>query len=179
MARCSRSVLRWSRDRLSCVGRHGMWWMKPCFLPRKCRPPYCTLCFFHWKPWYDITMEIGQHLWSKIHHSVEIHTTSWKLDLHWGKNHCLCTCVPIQSCPTLCDAMDCSPPGSCPWDSPGRSSGVGCHFLLQGIPIHGSNLCLLTCVSFIDKWMLYHRWTSIFATLHAKPFILRKIYYWI
>ena len=28
--------------------------------------------------------------------------------------------------------MDCSPPGSCPWDSPGKNTGVGCYFLLQG-----------------------------------------------
>ena len=32
----------------------------------------------------------------------------------------------------------------CPWDSPGKNSGVGCHCLLQGIfPTQGSNLCLL------------------------------------
>ena len=33
----------------------------------------------------------------------------------------------------------------CPWDSPGKSTGVGCHFLLQGIfPTHtGWNPCLL------------------------------------
>ena len=31
-----------------------------------------------------------------------------------------------------------------PWDSPGKSTGVGCHFLLQGIFLtHGSNLGLL------------------------------------
>ena len=31
-----------------------------------------------------------------------------------------------------------------PWDSPGKSTRVGCHFLLQGIfPSHGSNPCLL------------------------------------
>ena len=29
----------------------------------------------------------------------------------------------------------------CPWDFPGKNTGVGCHFLLQGIfPTHGSNL---------------------------------------
>ena len=29
----------------------------------------------------------------------------------------------------------------CPWDSPGKNTGVGCHFLLQGIvPSQGSNL---------------------------------------
>ena len=36
-----------------------------------------------------------------------------------------------QSCPTLCDPIDGSPPGSRPWDSPGKNTGVGCHFLLS------------------------------------------------
>ena len=31
----------------------------------------------------------------------------------------------------------------CPWDFPAKNTGVGCHFLLQGIfPIQGSNLGL-------------------------------------
>ena len=31
-----------------------------------------------------------------------------------------------------------------PWDFPGRNTGVGCHFLLQGIfPIQGLNPCVL------------------------------------
>ena len=31
----------------------------------------------------------------------------------------------------------------CPWYSPGKNTGGGCHFLLQGIfPTQGSNLCL-------------------------------------
>ena len=49
--------------------------------------------------------------------------------------------------------MDCSPTRLlCPWVAPGRSTGVGCHFLLQGIvPTQGSNLRLLYC-----RWILYH-----------------------
>ena len=39
----------------------------------------------------------------------------------------------LQLCLTLCDCMDCSPSGSCPWDFPGKHTGVGCHALLQGI----------------------------------------------
>ena len=40
----------------------------------------------------------------------------------------------------------------CPWDSPGKNTRVGCHFLLQGIfPTQGLNLGLLHC-----KWILYH-----------------------
>ena len=35
---------------------------------------------------------------------------------------------------TLCDPLDCSPPGSSVHgDSAGKNTGVGCHFLLQGI----------------------------------------------
>ena len=39
-----------------------------------------------------------------------------------------------QSCPVLCDPMDCSPPGSSVrGDSPDKNTGVGFHALLQGI----------------------------------------------
>ena len=49
---------------------------------------------------------------------------------------------PLQSCPTLCDPMDSML--LCPWDSPGKNTGVGCHPLLQGIfPTQESNPCLL------------------------------------
>ena len=39
----------------------------------------------------------------------------------------------LQSCPTLCNPIDVWQPTSLPhpWDSPGKSTGVGCHFLLQ------------------------------------------------
>ena len=58
--------------------------------------------------------------------------------------------MPALSCLTLCDLMDCNLPGlQNPWNSPGKNTGVGCHFLLQGIiPTQGLNwnpLCLLHC----------------------------------
>ena len=58
-----------------------------------------------------------------------------------------------QSCLTLCYPMDCMMPGSSsPWNSPGNSTGVGCHSLLQGIfPTQESNLGLLHC-----REILYH-----------------------
>ena len=50
----------------------------------------------------------------------------------------------LQSCLILCDPMNYSPPGLCPWDSPGKNTGVGCHSLLQGIfQTQGSNQHLL------------------------------------
>ena len=48
------------------------------------------------------------------------------------------------SCVWLCNPLGCRP--LCPWNSPGKNTGVGCHFLLQGdLPKPGieSVLCLL------------------------------------
>ena len=61
-------------------------------------------------------------------------------------------CLVTQSCLSLCDPMDCSPPGSSVYgDSPGKNTGVGCHALLQGIfPTQGLNPGLSHC-----KWILY------------------------
>ena len=43
-------------------------------------------------------------------------------------------CVYIQLIPMLCDPMDCSLAGSSVQGNfSGENTGVGCHFLLQGI----------------------------------------------
>ena len=54
---------------------------------------------------------------------------------------------------TLCNSMDCSPPGSSAHDSsPGRKTGVGGHALLQGLfPTQESKPGLPLC-----RWILYH-----------------------
>ena len=61
------------------------------------------------------------------------------------------TCFVSQSCPALCDPMDCSPPGSSVYgDSPDKNTGVDCHALLQGIfSTQGSNPGLSHC-----RWIL-------------------------
>ena len=76
-------------------------------------------------------------------------------------------CLDSQSCLTLCDAMDCSPPGSSVHGvSPGKNTGVGCHALLQGIvPTQGSNPGLLHC-----RWIRYH------LSHQGSPHILFNIY---
>ena len=53
-----------------------------------------------------------------------------------------------QSCPTICDPMEQAPLSMLlhPWNFPGNSTGVDCHFLLEGIfPTQGSNLSLPHC----------------------------------
>ena len=71
-----------------------------------------------------------------------------------------------QLCPTFCDRMDCSLPGSLhPWNFLGKSTGVGCHFLLQRIfPTQGSNLGFPCC-----RQMLYH--FTVWATREGSMWI--------
>ena len=77
-------------------------------------------------------------------------------------------CLVDQSCLTLCDPMDCSPPGSSVQvDSPSKNTGVGCHFFLQEIfPTQGSNLGLPHC-----RWILYH------LTHQGSPRILEWVFF--
>ena len=62
-------------------------------------------------------------------------------------------CLIVQWCLTLCDPMDCSPPGSSVHaNSPGEHTRVGCYTLLQGIfPTQGWKPGLLHC-----RWILHH-----------------------
>ena len=50
-----------------------------------------------------------------------------------------CCCLLAKSCPTLLRLHGLQPPRlPCPWDFPAKNTGVGCHFVLQGIfPIQG------------------------------------------
>ena len=53
-------------------------------------------------------------------------------------------CSVAKSCPTLWPHVLQPPRLLCPWDFLGKNSGVGCHFLLQGIfPTLGSNPALV------------------------------------
>ena len=70
-----------------------------------------------------------------------------------------------QLCPTLCNPTDYSPPGSSPWNSPGKNTGVDCCSLVQGIfPTQGSN----PGVKPHYRQILYH------LSHHGSPSIAKK-----
>ena len=66
-------------------------------------------------------------LWSRVYFSVVL--TQICIIFILG----MCVCVKsLQLCPTICDSMN-FPRLLCPWDSLGKTTGLGCHFLLQRI----------------------------------------------
>ena len=92
-----------------------------------------------------------------VYYSVSTHTTIYmSISLHCRQNLTQdygCVCI---SCSVMTDSL--RPHGVhpsrllCPWNSPGKNTGVGCHSLLQGISLtQGWNLGLLHCLQ-----LLYH-----------------------
>ena len=71
----------------------------------------------------------------------------------------------LQSCPTLCDPIDGSPPGSpLPWDSPGKNTGVGCHCLLHTI----------VWITVISDFQYFYFYSKISTCQHYITLLLNK-----
>ena len=75
-------------------------------------------------------------LWKKKQENIFSDSLGHRLHTILGKEYyagnayvCICT----QLYPALCYLKDCSPPGRllCPWNFPGKDTGVGSHLLLQ------------------------------------------------
>ena len=122
---------------------------------------------------------------------------NWQADFFYHCTACVCVCVRAraraQSCPALCGPMDCRLPGSsvhgicglqsarlfCLWNLQARNTGVGCHFLLQGIfSTQGSNLSLMHWQ--VDSSPLCHlgspysyTYKLVFLTMQLKSRLLK------
>ena len=91
----------------------------------------------------------------------------WLVAILLGKTNVKVVSV-AQSCPSLCDPMDYSPPGfSVHGNSPGKNTEVDSHSLLQGIfPTQGSNPSLPYC-----RRILYH-----LSHREAPIYLLKEIF---
>ena len=70
---------------------------------------------------------------------------SWWLSDKWSASQCR-TAAATAKLLQLCEPIDGSPPGSPhPWDSPGKNTGVGCHFLLQCMKVKSQSEIIQSC----------------------------------
>ena len=95
--------------------------------------------------------------WTIAHQASLSFTTSRKLlrfmsiELVTLANHLESESEVAQSCPTLCEPIDgLSTWLSLPWDSPGKNTGVGCHFLLQSMKVKSESEVAQLCLTLSD-----------------------------
>ena len=72
-----------------------------------------------------------------------------------------------QSCLTLCDPIDSRLPR--PWGSPGKNTGVGCHFLLQCVKVK----------SLSHVWLLAPPWTAAYQAPPSMGFFQARVLEWV
>ena len=86
---------------------------------------------------------------------------------------CMLSC--FSHCPTLWEPMACSPPGSSVHgNSPGKNTGVGSHFLLQGI--FPTQISYISC---IGRQILYQYSVNIAFICTGKPKKKKKKIVWL
>ena len=75
----------------------------------------------------------------------------------------------LQSCPTLCDPIDGSPPGSpIPGILPGKNTGVGCHVLLQCMKVKCESEVAQSCPTLSDPMDCSLPGSSVHAIFQAR-----------
>ena len=81
----------------------------------------------------------------------------------------------LQSCPTLCDPIDGSPPGSRPWDSPGKNTGVECHFLLQCMKVKSESEVAQSCLTLSTPWTAAYQALPSMGFFHSPNKLLIEV----
>ena len=105
-----------------------------------------------WNGMYSPT--INTHIYSQVIYDKGVMNTRWGKDslfniLSWEnrthvKNETRPLSLLLLFCPTLCEAPGPGPGLLCPWGSPVKNTGVGCHIFLQRIFLtKGLNPCFL------------------------------------
>ena len=114
--------------------------------------------------------------WTQVSHIAGRFFTNWAIR---EAQLNICVCV---SCSFVPDSLQ--PHGLqstrvlCPWDFPGKDTGVGCHFLLQGIfPTQGSNQVSCIAGRFFTVWGIKDvNFSRVFYLAETDKLILKFIW---
>ena len=81
-------------------------------------------------------------------------------------------CVLSRSCRPLCDPRDCGPPGSCAWDFPRTSTGVGAISSSGGLPDPATKPASPVCLELAGRFFtaeLWGRWWNVLLLIEMDP----------
>ena len=113
-------------------------------------PLLLILILSQYPPLSPFSMRVADFCWltqgTPCLRSLE-HTKSFP----WKWKTAAAAAKSLQSCPTLCDPIDGSPPRSpLPGNSPGKNTAVGCHFLLQCMKVKSESEVAQSCPTLSD-----------------------------
>ena len=93
--------------------------------------------------------------------------SSYKLSLF---HHCCCCCCQVASVVSDSVRLHRQQPTrlTCPWDSPGNNTGVGCHFLLQCVKVKREREVTRSCLTLNDPKDCSPPRSSIHGTFQAR-----------
>ena len=74
----------------------------------------------------------------------------------------------LQSCLTLCDPIEQPTMLPHPWDSPGKNTGVGCHFLLQCMKVKSESEVAQSCPTLSTPMDCSPRGSSVHGIFQAR-----------
>ena len=101
---------------------------------------------------------------------VGLHRTSqFQLLQHQWLGHAAAAAAKsLQSCPTLRHHRQQPTKLLCPWDSPGKNTGVGCHFLLQCMKVKSESKVAQSCLTLSDSMDWSLRGSSVHGIFQAR-----------
>ena len=109
---------------------------------------------------YQFTRDAPYHELAQIylvHQTFSLGNLKWENVKHLRiKNdyYSVHSCLVTKPCPTLWDPVDCNLAGYSVHGISQARTGMGCHFLLQGIILtQGLSLCLLHCGLILQNWV--------------------------
>ena len=106
---------------------------------------------FHVRP-HAIHFAKGTDSW-QLKHTTKVHLVKamvFPVVMYgcesWTLKEAAAAAKSLQSCPTLCDPTR----FSSPWDSPGKNTGVSCHFVLQRMKVKSESEVIQSCPNLSD-----------------------------
>ena len=74
----------------------------------------------------------------------------------------------LSLCPTLCNPIEQPTRHPRPWDSPGKNTGMGCHFLLQCMKVKSESEVAQSCPTLSDPMDCSPPGSSVHGTFQAR-----------
>ena len=136
--------MMYSAYKLNKQGDNIQPWRTPFPIWNQCVVPCPVLTVASWPAYRCLERQVK---WSSIPISFRIfHSLLWSTVKDFAAAAAAAAAKWFQLCPTLCDPIDSSPPGSLrPWDSPSKNTGVGCHFFLQCMKVKSESEVSQSC----------------------------------